>query len=168
MKIYRRNRWNPAGGRGSRDEAKREGFLHWTVTDGSRLNSLAEQAAHMRMLERIHLNNGWVGLGYNYVVFQPHSPLRRARTFEGRGASYIPAAQAGHNRGTIAVAVVMRPGDKLSLATKWELVRVFRWLRREKGIQRLRGHRDENSTACPGDVLYALLPWLRRKTYLRS
>lgn len=168
MRIYGRERWEPRGDNGSPDGAKREGFLHWSVTDGSKLDSFAKQCRHMRQLENIHLDNGWSGIGYSRAVFQPVGKVVRARTFEARGDDRIPAAQFKHNTGTVAVCVVMRPGDKLKLRTRWELVRNFRDLKRKKGITRLRGHRDVYATACPGDTLYGLLPWLRKRTGLAS
>jgi hypothetical protein len=168
MKIYGRNRWRPAGGRGPVDGRKTEGFLHHTVTSSAGLTSLAKQAEHMRQLERIHLNQGWQGIGYSLVVFPPRGRLLRARTFEGRGIDYVPSAQARHNSGTVAVAVVTNSEtERVGLRTRWELVRVFRYLRRKKGIRVLRGHRDVYPTACPGRYLYALLPWLRKRTRLR-
>lgn len=170
MKIYRRNRWDPSLGRGSFDHTdKKEIFIHWTVTDGDELDEYKDQVRHMQYIEDIARSRGWAGIPYNYLVFQPVEKLKQSRTYEGRGINYIPAGQENHNAGTLAIAVVMKPGDKLRLRTKWELVRICRYCKRKhKTIVFIRPHSHVTATQCPGDLLRGLLPWLRKRTGLRG
>jgi hypothetical protein len=171
MRIYPRSSWAPAvGGRGTPDGPKRELYIHHSAgTFGGPAQSIdtgAEQEAVMRALDRFHtVDRGWAGIAYSYVVFQPYGRLRRARVFEGRGAGFIPAAQLGHNTGTIAVCVVDGGrGDELRPATRRALTRLARQLKREHGITRLGGHRDApgQSTECPGPYIYPALSRIAR------
>lgn len=168
MKIYSRKRWNPKGSRGEYDHSpKRELFIHHSVFGNASIDTFAEQCAAMRQIDQMHLNNGWSGLGYSFVVFQPYGRLRRARTFEGRGWDYIPAAQLSHNTGTIAVCVVGNFNtQKVKLSTRWEIVRIGR-IARKRGIRTIGGHRDVFATECPGNHLYDLLNWFSKRTGLR-
>ncbi len=54
----------------------------------------------MRELEDSHLARGFLTIGYNFVLF------RSGRLYEGRGPRALPAAQGGHNTGTVAIACV--------------------------------------------------------------
>jgi hypothetical protein len=78
---------------------KRELYLHHTVTS-NRPRSRAEERRHMRELEDSHLARGFLTIGYNFVLF------RSGRLYEGRGPRALPAAQGGHNTGTVAIACV--------------------------------------------------------------
>jgi hypothetical protein len=51
----------------------------------------------MRDLEQLHLARGFLTIGYIFVLF------RSGRLYEGRGPRALPAAQSGHNSGTIAI-----------------------------------------------------------------
>jgi hypothetical protein len=77
--------------------------------------------------------------------------------FKGRGFDRVPAAQTGFNTGNGAVCVLMGPGDPLRNETVGLLRRIFEHF---PGI-RLRGHRDVQSTQCPGDKLYGALSRIR-------
>jgi hypothetical protein len=174
MMIYPRARWRPTGGRGSYDPIKSEVYLHHDVTNPNHTRSIdtfKEQCAHMRRLDAQHQtpDQNYGGIGYSFVIFQPQGKLKRARVFEGRGAQHRPAAQFRRNTGTIAICLVGNLEQQgVKLATRWQLVRLLRLIRRNKSVRTLRGHRDVYATACPGRNLYALLPWLRKKTKLHA
>jgi N-acetylmuramoyl-L-alanine amidase-like protein len=135
-----------------------EAFLHHTVDgDAAALNSEAEQSAHMRAIQRDHFDRGWSDIGYHFVLFQPFPPLRHARVFEGRDTHKVPAAQAGHNTGTLAIAVVGDfTTDTLQRNTRYAVELV---LRMHPALETVGGHRDVTPTACPGDGIYR---WLDR------
>lgn len=158
MKIYGYDRWHPQSVNFPDDPAqKTQMFVHHSVGQGAAIDTLAEQAACMRQIEREHLAQGWAGIGYSFVVFQPHGKLRRARLFLGRGWSNLPAAQLNHNTGTIAVCVV---GDFRYETVKNATISLLRAVAKEghaHGIKTLGGHRDVTATVCPGDHLYAQL-----------
>ena len=162
--MVSRREWGARGSVSRDSAAKREGYVHHTVSAGT-FSTLKQQIAHMRALENQHIGQGWSTIGYSFVIFPATKWYRRTRIFEGRGWEGVPAAQANHNSGTIAVAVVgnfevQKPGRRL------ERRLVHFWKRaRKRGITTLRGHRDApgQSTACPGKNLYAILPRVRRQ-----
>ena len=146
-----------------------EAFLHHTVdSEAARLDRLAEQAAHMRAIQADHLDRGWSDIGYHFVVFQPFGSLRYARVFEGRDWHKVPAAQAGHNTGTLAIAVV---GDftveTLMRNTRYAVELVLRTHPASTELETVGGHRDVNATACPGDGIYGWLDRIARAADLR-
>lgn len=161
MRIHGRDEWHPRGGRGSQDGAKREAFVHHSVTKAP-ANTKEAQAGHMRYLESIHLGKGWAGIAYSHVVFPDGS------VWEGRGFDHLPAAQAGHNSRTLAVCVVGNyQEDSPTAAVLRAVARVIREAqRRGHPIKRIGGHRDVTPTGCPGDHLYARLDDIRR--YVRE
>jgi hypothetical protein len=175
LKIFSRNAWHPVGSKGTPDsKPKRELYIHHSVgTFGGpapSIDTAKEQAEVMRRIDAFHKNgNGWSGIGYNFVIFQPYGKLRLARVWEGRGWGYIPAAQAGHNAGTVSICVIDDPkGNKLRLSTKLQLIRFAR-LAKKRGVQGLGGHRDapRQSTSCPGPYIYPELSEIARRAGLR-
>jgi hypothetical protein len=175
FRIFSRQSWRPVGTRGTPDsKPKRELYVHHSVgTFGGpapKIDTAKEQAEVMRRIDGFHKNsNGWAGIGYNFVLFQPYGLLKRARIFEGRGWDYIPAAQAGHNAGTVSICVVDDPrGNRLKLSSKLQLIRFAR-LAKKRGVQSLGGHRDApgQSTACPGPYIYPALDEIARRAGLR-
>jgi len=137
----------------------KEAFLHHTVNSlAAHVDTLAEQKMAVRAIQRGHMReNGWSDIGYHYLVFQPYGSLDYARVFQGRQHQYVPAAQANHNTGTIAIAVYgdfrtdgVKPNTRHAIAT---LIRT-----RHAQVALLGGHRDVFPTSCPGPKLYAAIP----------
>lgn len=124
----------------------------------------------MRQLDAQHQSaeQNFGGVAYSFIVFPPAGRLRRARVFEGRGLNRKPSAQKDRNSATVAVCIIGNyERDALDLRTRWELVRLLRWIRRRKGKLRLRAHSEVVNTACPGRHLRAWIPWLQRKSRLK-
>jgi len=138
-----------------------EAFLHHTADSYIGLDSLDEQKARMRSYQRLHMDtNGWCDIGYHFVVFPPFETVAGtdipARGFQGRERNKVPAAPEGHNRGTLAVAVVGNyQTDFLHRNTIYALEVL---LNRYDALRTLGGHRDVVSTNCPGGKLYAEIP----------
>lgn len=154
MKIYTRNRWGARTPRGmaSQSNFSNGGFVHWTDSITRGVDSLKEQSSAMRAIQDFHMDvRKWSDIGYHYVVFQPSGPLNRARVFEGRNFSRIPAAQEGHNTDTLAVSVFMGEGDKLSPKTKAAILAVF--AKHGIGSKHIKCHGDVMATDCPGPLL---------------
>ena len=96
-------------------------------------------------VDRIHINNGWSGCGYHFIVMQ------NGVIYAGRPVSEIGAHCKGHNKNTIGIcfegnfenitmpAAQMKAGFYLLeyLQNKYKLNNIFR-------------HKDYNATACPG------------------
>lgn len=166
--AYSRKTWGARGTVPTDRTPKHTLVIHHSAgRSAGEFDTLAEQREHMRRLEQMHINQGWNTIGYNYVVFQPAGRLKRARVYEGRGWWGLPAAQYRANSGTVAVCVVMHSDqEKVRYWTKRRLLRIARRAR-QRGINRIRGHRDLTATACPGKGLYELLPWLREHSGLK-
>lgn len=128
-------------------------FIHHSAGLGAAIDTLSEQKAAIRQIQRYHQDtHGWDDIGYSYVVFQPQGRMTRARAFEARGFEQVPAAQEGHNAGNGAICIVGNfDVEGVKRNTRYCVEQVAR---RFPGMY-LSGHRDVNQTSCPGDHLYA-------------
>lgn len=103
-----------------------------------------------------HVNeNGWDDIGYHYVITQ------EGKVHACREICYVPAAQKGHNQGSIAVCLV---GDNTSDANRWNRMQVNSLMNHYLAtkemfpVLELYGHRDlSSSTVCPGVNVRAML-----------
>jgi len=135
----------------------------------------ADSAPYMRAIYYFHTHtNGWCDIGYNFVVD------RFGTVFEGRYGGItrpvIGAHALGFNTGTTGVALLgtfmtdsvpspMYDGLRALLAWKLSIHGVDPQATisfNGKTLYTVSGHRDVNSTDCPGDMPEGLLPQLRR------
>ena len=152
------------------------GFVHHTVSANS--YSPEDSAAMVLAICRFHRNsNGWSDIGYNFLVD------RYGRIFEGRAGGIeepvIGAQTQGYNTVSTGIANI---GTFSSVAQTAQAVHataeLLAWklslhavpvsgpvtvspAGRPVTFQRISGHRDANTTACPGDVLYGQLGEIR-------
>ena len=165
IRVYTREDWGARPAKSMSPQfPPREAFIHYDSTpDAEQVRTLKEQKRAMREIQYYHqVNNGWSDIGYHFVIFQPYGNIKYARVFEARPVKCVPAAQAGHNSGTLAIQVYAGPGDKLKTSTEWAIIQLLR----EDFANRVRtlgGHRDVVSTACPGDVICRRIPELARR-----
>lgn len=164
--LYLREEWGARRARpGTAEQGwnAREAFIHHTADSYRGLDSFEEQCARMRAYQDLHMNlsdprHGWNDIGYHFVVFPPFQHRGEeipARVFQGRDRNLVPAAQLGHNEGTLAVCVVGNyESDFLHRNTIFALEVL---LTRYDKLRYLGGHRDVVSTSCPGDRLYSEL-----------
>lgn len=114
----------------------------------------------MRELEQFHLDRGWAGIGYHFVLF------RSGRLYEGRPVWAVPAAQEGHNSGTVAIALVGNyEVDDTTRAQRLRAIAAAESLRIRRGVRVMGGHREApgSSTVCPGkNVMRRLDSWARK------
>ncbi|WP_196591508.1 peptidoglycan recognition family protein [Pectinatus frisingensis] len=109
-----------------------------------------------------HLANGWAGIGYHYVI-------RKDGTIErGRPRTTIGAHCYGYNQTSIGINIVgdfeeayptdpqLQSGEQLT-AFLCELYKL------NPSNNVIYGHRDLNSTLCPGKNLYCQLDDFRQK-----
>jgi hypothetical protein len=118
--------------------------------------------ATARAYARWHIvNNGWMHVGYSFLV-------AAGKVLEGRGAGRAGAHTSGDNHGSHGVCLV---GDYTSRGPSPEDVDALRWLLRHGHAQGwwptaefTGGHRDAPgaSTSCPGARLWTLIPTLNR------
>ena len=154
-------------------------FIHHTVNTNDYAPS--DGAAIVRSIHAYHTSGrGWCDIGYNFLVD------RYGTIYEGRrGGMRLPvkgAHSGDYNTDTVGISMI---GDfdvaKVPTAMRNALVRLVGWrlgtsYAPAKGktqiydarFNRISGHRDAMSTACPGRYAYAWLPTLRDRvaTYL--
>ncbi|MGQ0521803.1 MAG: peptidoglycan recognition protein family protein [Actinomycetota bacterium] len=159
--------------------------VHHTVTP----NDDPDPAATMRAMYAFHVRgNGWDDIGYNFVIDGAGRVYegRHARVY-GSGETPDGESAAGHgvigahaedqNAGSVGVALLGTFTDRAPAPPALDaLQRVLAWKADRHGmdpagsarwaggrvVPTIAGHRDVGSTSCPGDLLYARLPELRR------
>ncbi|QUX20233.1 MULTISPECIES: peptidoglycan recognition protein family protein [Nocardiopsis] len=143
--------------------------VHHTATANSTDHSLAHAYSLSRAIQNHHMDtNGWADTGQQLTI------SRGGHVMEGRDRT-LPAIAAGqhvvgaHVAGNNSTCVgIENEGTYTSVAPtaplRDSLVETLAWLCAAYGLNprsAILGHRDFNATACPGDVLYAMLPELR-------
>lgn len=137
--------WNGTPGHVSLSQ-RREFFIHY---DGghpvSRTGNAVPQA-----IDRQHQNQGWAGIGYNFVVDQ------NGRIYEGRGWTKQGAHCPGHNVSGIGVQIAIGGSQEPSSKALSAARALYEEACRKTGRRlSMKGHRDGFATACPGPKLYA-------------
>ncbi|MBB5234715.1 N-acetyl-anhydromuramyl-L-alanine amidase AmpD [Deinococcus budaensis] len=149
-------------------------IVHHTAS--ANVSDLSQAQAHSlaRSIQQAHFDRGWTDSGQQFTI------SRGGYVLEGRHRS-LEAAQTGtqHVRGAhcesfndVSVGIE-NEGTYTSVsppAAQYDaLVRTCAWLCGQYGIPatEIYGHRDFLNTSCPGDVLYARLPQLRRDVAAR-
>ena len=162
-------------------------FVHHTVTAN---DYTPEQApAAVLAICRYHRNaNRWTDVGYNFLV-DKYGTIYEGRA-GGVGRAVLGAQAQGFNAQTTGIANI---GTHSALpqtdAALDSIARLIRWKLplhgqptagtvpvtsaggasnrfgrgQEVTLERISGHRDGNSTSCPGEALYAQLPNLRAR-----
>lgn len=151
-------------------------FVHHT--DSSNTYKRSQVAAMVRGIYSYHTRTrGWSDIGYNFLID------RFGNIYEGRGGGItepiIGAHARGANEGSTGISLIgnftsQSPPKAMRLA----LARLVAWKADihhipvvgkvnlfGKKFNRINGHRDANSTACPGNRAYDLLPWLRKAAH---
>lgn len=165
VRIYARSEWAARQPRATSEQpsAPREAFIHHSAdSDAPSLVTLAAQERHMRETQNFHMDDPdrrWSDIAYHFVIFQPHGNLNYARIFEARDWHKVPAAQLGHNTGTLAICVV---GDfrteVLKRNTRYAIELLLKNHSAARAVQTVGGHRDVVQTDCPGKELYRWVP----------
>jgi hypothetical protein len=154
-------------------------IVHHTVTATQEPNP----AARMRAMHAFHVRgNGWSDIGYNFVVDAAGRIYEGRSTGGGRhdgedasGRGVIGAHAAGHNTGSVGVAILgtyTDGGVTPSEAALDAVTAVAAWKLGPRGIDpaasgALIGHRDVVATGCPGSGCHRRLPELRERTRAR-
>ena len=134
-------------------------FVHCTATRAEwwQDHGSSEKAAECK---KWHLDRGWSDVGYHYFVD------RDGTITEGRPIEVTPAAQKGHNTGSVAIALWGGHGgdqdDKFEENFTPEQDRALRkliaQLRMEyPSIIKVRGHNEVSPKMCP---CFKVTPWL--------
>lgn len=161
----------------------RAAFVHHTAGTNSYTSS--QVPSIIRGIYAYHVKGrGWNDIGYNFLVD------KWGRIWEGRYGGVDKAVIGAHTRGYNEEAFAMATlGDFTSTAPSTAVVtaysRLFSWklglsyldpttttvMTGDDGnhtFRRVSGHRDANSTSCPGAKLYAHLPTIRSQSKARQ
>ncbi|WP_298180692.1 N-acetylmuramoyl-L-alanine amidase [Saccharomonospora sp.] len=145
--------------------------VHHTVEPGNTDDYSLERAfAISRSIQNFHMDsNGWIDTGQQFTISRGgYITEGRHRSLEALtgGVQHVMGANvANHNSEVIGIeneGLYMEVDVPQAL---WDsLVSLVAYMASQYNIspELIRGHRDFNSTACPGDVLYARLPELRQ------
>jgi hypothetical protein len=162
--VIGRPRWRAR--RPSRDRmpqnprAVTELFIHWpgdAPASWAHVNTPAEERAALRGIQAFHMGpeRRWADIAYSFMVFQS------GRVYRGRGMHVVPAAQLGHNTGTVAVLCLVGPNDAPSQALLEGVQGTIHYCERRAGRKlTVRPHNAVTPTDCPGPRLQAWIPAL--------
>jgi hypothetical protein len=144
-------------------------IVHHTVTPDTQ--NMSQESADLvaRLIQNLHIDRrGWIDTGQNFTVSRGGFVLEgRHRSLEvlRTGKRHVEGA---HCVGQNTVAVGIENEGTYMTATPpaqlWVGLRdLCAYICGQYGIAptQIFGHRDFNNTACPGDVLYLMLPRLR-------
>lgn len=111
-------------------------------------------------IHKAHLANGWAGIGYHYVIRKDGSIER------GRPLATVGAHAEGQNYHTVGINVTGNfeketPTQSQIASLEKLLVLLCQTYDIHPGAATIVGHRNVNSTDCPGKNLYRLLPEIR-------
>jgi len=157
-----RERWGAEHGRGDLDPGpEKRVVIHHSFRPALDPNATPEEErAAVRAIERFHVeNNGWAGIGYNWLV------APSGRIYEGRGWKFRGAHAGPVNGESIGICLLIDGGVTDPPETAIQAVRDLVADGVELGeISRdyvVSGHRDHMPRTCPGDRVYARLQEFR-------
>ncbi|MBB3663335.1 MULTISPECIES: peptidoglycan recognition protein family protein [Prauserella salsuginis group] len=144
--------------------------VHHTAGANSEDYSVDHAFQISRDIQQLHIDNGWGDSG------QQFTNSRGGHITEGRhhslevvqdGTQHVQGAHVGGNNSTcIGIENEGIYVDVDVTQALWDsLVQLVAWMAAQYDVTTdlIMGHRDFNSTQCPGDVLYGRLPELREE-----
>lgn len=115
------------------------------TTDRIILHHSASSVASAEDIHRWHLNNGWEGAGYHFLV------RKDGKVYRMRPENKIGAHAYGNNYNSLGICFEgnfeVEQMPDVQVQSGKELVA---YLKNKYGINKVQGHRDVNSTSCPG------------------
>ncbi len=163
--------WGAAAARGTIDTVATNPnkiLIHHTASANVTDYSQAAGYQIARDIQQWHFANGWVDTGQHltlsrggYVMEGRHGSLSRLQSGSG---TVVGAHAPGQNSQAIGIENQGTYTSATPPAQLWSrLVELCAYICDQYGIAptQIYGHRDYTATACPGDVLYSMLPQLR-------
>lgn len=96
-------------------------------------------------IHRWHLNNGWAGAGYHFLV------RKDGKIYRLRPEWAVGAHASGSNSDSIGICAEGNYDyETMPEAQKNSLIWLVNYLKNKYGITKVIGHRDVNNTSCPG------------------
>jgi hypothetical protein len=133
-------------------------------TEGFQAFSKDDAAQEMRSIQSFHQKGrGWIDIAYHFLIDGS------GRIWQGRPLGVIGAHVKDKNDGNVGISLMgdfhAPRNNHPSKAQIDSLVALMRWLTVQYGIpvDRIKGHRDQEDTSCPGDILYAQLDSIRQR-----
>lgn len=130
-------------------------------TAGRRVQTLQEGIAEMQFIQDFHQNGrGWQDIGYHFLIDDA------GRIYDGVPPDYRGTHVGNNNTGNVGISYMGNlelPGEYPTPAALDSVTTMWSWLAWHYTMtpDLLFGHRDYNSTDCPGSNLYVRLPDLR-------
>jgi hypothetical protein len=118
--------------------------------------------SELQGIQRFHQRGrGWIDIAYQFLIDGS------GRIWEGRPLTLVGAHVKDKNDGNVGVSLMgdFSPGKQKPTAAQLKsLIALTRWLSQTYSIpvERIKGHRDQEITSCPGKALYARLDEVRR------
>ncbi|MEU4386081.1 N-acetylmuramoyl-L-alanine amidase [Promicromonospora sp. NPDC023805] len=163
--------WGAAAARGTIETVSTNPnkiLIHHTASANVTDYSQAAGYQIARDIQQWHFDNGWVDTGQHltlsrggYVMEGRHGSLARLQSGSG---TVVGAHAPGQNSQAIGIENQGTYTSATPPAQLWSrLVELCAYICDQYGIAptQIYGHRDYTATACPGDVLYSMLPQLR-------
>lgn len=138
-----------SGGWGARSPRSRQ-TVTWAARQEFTLHySTGSTSQTPRSIQNYHMDGqGWSDIGYNFLIDKD------GRIYEGRGWLVVGAHAAPRNTQGIGVCYI--GSDNMTTAAKRAVVALYDEACRRAGKTLARkGHRDINSTSCPGSKNYS-------------
>lgn len=150
VRIVSRSQW------GARAPRSRQTVGWGSRTEVTLHYSSGPESQTPRQIQDFHMNdNGWSDIGYNFLVD------RNGTAYEGRGWTVVGAHAAPRNTQGIGICYIGRDG--MTAAAKKAVVELYDQACAKAGRTLARkGHRDINSTSCPGSDNYS---WWKSKNF---
>lgn len=116
----------------------------------------------LQAIQRFHQHGrGWIDIAYHFLIDGS------GRIWEGRPLTLVGAHVKDKNDGNVGISIMgdFSPGHQRPTAAQLaSLIALTRWLSETYAIpaERIKGHRDQEQTSCPGKTLYARMDEVRR------
>ena len=128
-------------------------------TQGNSPKSYAEAVQEMQFIQDYHQNGrGWIDIGYHFLV-SPQGDI-----FEGRPINVVGAHVKNRNTTNVGISIMGNYHPPVNQQPARETLHTFtemgKYLKAtyDISVSSFYAHREIGPTACPGDVLYALMP----------
>lgn len=114
-------------------------------TDRLILHHSACSSCTAEQIHQWHLNNGWEGAGYHFLV------RKDGQIYRLRPEEFVGAHAKGSNYNSIGICAEGNfENETMSEAQKNSLIELVSYLKGKYGISKVLKHSDVNNTACPG------------------
>ena len=165
FKLVRRSDWGakPPNGNYIPHTPKKITIHH---TGGNYPLTYDDAVIEIEVIQEYHQEaRGWIDIGYHFLI-DPSGNI-----FEGRPILAVGAHVAGLNIDNIGISVMgnyHQPiNNEVTQRSLSALITLVRYLKEQYGITKnsFYAHRDLAPTYCPGDNLYAKMPYLKNEIF---